>query len=252
MNLLLLDPEETASEEVTLHGRRAEHMVRVLRVSVGDTLRCGVMDGAQGSATVVAVGSGRDPSVTLTTHLTEPSTPAEHGLLLAVPRPKVLQRIVAHAASLGFGEVVLVRTWTCDRSHVEAVQRRIEADAAAGHRPYETELRIGLEQGRRTVLPRLRCEPLFKPFAEDHLGTMWREHTRWLAHPGAATAAWAQSHCSSPLALALGPERGFTGYEVERLAEAGMLPIHAGPHPLRTETALGVFAGLAMACRRGV
>ena len=45
MNLLLLEPGEIVAGEVVLHGRRAEHLLRVLGVVPGDTVRVGVIGG---------------------------------------------------------------------------------------------------------------------------------------------------------------------------------------------------------------
>ena len=42
MNLLLLEPGEIAGNETVLTGRRAEHLLRVLGVVPGDTVRVGV------------------------------------------------------------------------------------------------------------------------------------------------------------------------------------------------------------------
>ena len=41
--------------------------------------------------------------------------------------------------------------------------------------------------------------------------------------------------------LAIGPEGGFIPYEVEKLVEAGLKPVHLGPRILRVETAVPVL-----------
>ena len=58
MNLLLLEPGEIVAGEVVLHGRRAEHLLRVLGVAAGDTVRVGEVQGRLGSGRVLAVESG--------------------------------------------------------------------------------------------------------------------------------------------------------------------------------------------------
>jgi len=71
---------------------------------------------------------------------------------------------------------------------------------------------------------------------------------RLLAHPGgeawvgrAATAAGA----GAGVALAIGPEGGFTAAEVELAGTAGWRTIGLGPRVLRVETAAVLLAGLA-------
>ena len=58
MNLLLLEPGEIAGNETVLTGRRAEHLLRVLGVVPGDTVRVGVVGGRLGSGRVLAADAG--------------------------------------------------------------------------------------------------------------------------------------------------------------------------------------------------
>jgi RsmE family RNA methyltransferase len=49
--------------------------------------------------------------------------------------------------------------------------------------------------------------------------------------------------------LAIGPEGGFTTYEVEKLVAAGLTPIHLGNRPLRVETAVPALIGRLICCQ---
>lgn len=113
MNLLLLDRAEIdANSHAQLRGRRAAHLQTVLRVAVGDTIRTGILDGPIGTARVLAIATDLvEVSVTC-----ETTVPLCHDtLLLAVPRPKVLQRMLEHAAALGFAQIVLFRSWRVEK-----------------------------------------------------------------------------------------------------------------------------------------
>src|SRR5512133_2763663 len=55
LNLLLLEPSEVVNGETTLTGRRAEHLLKVLRVAPGDSVRVGVVQGKLGSGQVMAI-----------------------------------------------------------------------------------------------------------------------------------------------------------------------------------------------------
>lgn len=234
MNFLLLHAHELAEDgRADLRGRRAEHARTVLKVETGQRLRAGIVDGELGTATVLAVEADR---VVVAMQRERPAPAADDVLLLAVPRPKVLLRMYGHAAALGFGHLVLFRSWRVDKSHLDSASLRPEAQ--------QEQLLLGLEQAGRTRLPKITFCPLFKPMVEDHLDGLGLPPQRFVAHPTAATATAAlASLVGAPFALALGPDGGFLPYEVDALAGRGFLPITCGPWPLRTETALAALAG---------
>ena len=239
MNFLLLERDEVAADGLaTLRGRRADHVRTVLRAEVGQTLRAILLDTAIGTAAVAAIDDDR---VVLQCSWPTPAaaaaaTPAADVLLLAVPRPKVLLRMLAHAAALGFGRIVLFRSWRVEKSHLQSEAMRPEVQ-----RPH---LLAGLEQAGRVQLPEVRFFPLFKPMVEDQLDGLALPPSRFVAHPLAATrTAQLAVAAASPFALALGPDGGFLPYEVDALAAKGFLPVSCGAHALRTETALAVLTG---------
>lgn len=238
MNLILVEAHELDEQgRVALRGHRAEHARAVLRVAVGDRLRVGRLDGPLGDADVVAVS----PNV-VELHCTfAGDTPArsDDTLLLAVPRPKVLRRCLEDATALGFGRIVLLRTWRVDKSHL--------ASNAMQPRAQRAHLLAGLAQARRTRLPEIVVAPLFKPFVEDHLDALVAAPNRFVADPDAPLDLARASVAAAPLTLAIGPERGFLPYEIEALGARGFAAVHSGHHPLRVETALAnLHGGLAL------
>lgn len=235
MNFLLLEPHELDDAGCCrLVGRRAEHVRTVLRAQPGDTLRAAVVDGGVGIARVERVDAA---AVEVRCELADAGEPpAADALLLAVPRPKVLLRMLAHAAALGFGRIVLFRSWRVEKSHLESEAMRPDTQRAA--------LLAGMEQTGRARLPAIAFQPLFKPMAEDWLPQAGLPATRFVAHPAAATpTSGLDLGGVGGVALALGPDGGLLPYEVEKLAAAGFHPITCGARPLRTETALAVLKG---------
>lgn len=235
MNFLLLEPHELdADGRCRLVGRRADHVRVVLRANAGDTLRAAVVDGGVGVAHVESVGP--DAVDVRCAFDAAGEERAADTLLLAVPRPKVLLRMLAHAAALGFGRIVLFRSWRVEKSHLESEAMRPASQRAA--------LLAGMEQTGRTKLPAIVFQPLFKPMAEDWLPAADLPAARFVAHPAAAVATAALDLVGAGgVALALGPDGGFQPYEVDKLAAAGFLPVSCGARPLRTETALAVLKG---------
>jgi RsmE family RNA methyltransferase len=179
------------------------------------------------------------------TRFDRPAPVATDALLLAVPRPKVLLRLLEHAAALGFGRIVLCRTWRVEKSHLLSTAMQ---PATQGEH-----LRLGLEQAGRTQLPTVQLFPLFKPMVEDSLAGLDLPRPRFVAHPHAATGtAELDLPRGTPFTLALGPDGGFLPYEVDQLVQHGFTPVSCGAHPLRTESAFSVLAGqLDLLRRRG-
>lgn len=235
MNFLLLEHGEVDERgRAELRGRRAQHVLEVLRVQAGQRLRAGVVDGMLGRATVLDTDAGGG-LVALRVELDRRAPPALDTLLLAAPRPKVLMRMLSHAAALGFGRICLFRSWRVDKSWLQS--RAFDATVQ------REQLLLGLEQAGRTQLPEVLRFDLFKPMVEDRLPQLALPALRFVAHPAAATPTSSLGAMCGPFALALGPDGGFLDYEVAQLRDAGFHPISAGPHPLRTETALAVLQG---------
>ena len=95
MNRILLEEADVAADGcVLLDGARARHVLRVLRAKVGDRLRVGILDGPAGEARIVDSSA---ETVALECQW-ENAPPAPWlDLVLALPRPKVLKRLLAEA-----------------------------------------------------------------------------------------------------------------------------------------------------------
>ena len=234
MNVILLTAEEAQTQPVVLTDERATHIREVLRSKFGHTVRVGILEGPLGTATIENV----DPHfVTLACEFESRTPPrGADSLLLAVPRPIVLRRCLAAAASLGFARIVLFRSWRVEKSHLDS---KIFDPAVV-----RTHLVAGLSQARRTRLPEVLVYPLFKPFIEDQLDHLVPRPNRYVAHPDADTdIADTTANGSIPFTVAFGPEGGFIDYEVQAFAMLGFTPVSAGRHPLRVETALAYVTG---------
>ena len=229
MNLLLLRDEDfLADGTARLDGRRLEHARRVLRAAEGDVLRVGRLGGNVGTGLVLRLS---EAELVLRCDLAEPP-PARPGvdLLLAIPRPKALRRILPAAASLGVDRVVLVNAARVEKSYFESKVLEQVEDL----------LMLGLEQARDTRLPLVLLRERFRPFVEDELEAIFPEGTRLLAHPGAERNP---PRSESRVLLAIGPEGGWVQFEIELLESRGFLPFTLGPRPLRVEVALPFALG---------
>ena len=107
MNLVLLLPEDFISEDqVKLTGRRAHHLLTIKRVILGDILLVGQLNGQQGQGRVIAI---EQHSLLLTVILdTPPIAPLPVHLILALPRPKMLKRILQTISAMGVKQLSLI------------------------------------------------------------------------------------------------------------------------------------------------
>jgi RsmE family RNA methyltransferase len=241
VNLLLVEPGEvTPDGSVALADRRADHLRRIIGVTVGQTVRAGIVGGAIGTAEVTA-----DDGATLMLRLalTAPaSLPLPIELVLAIPRPKVLTRVIETAAAFGVARIDLTNAWRVDKSYLASPRL---ADAALAYA-----LRFGAEQGATTHIPPLTIHDRFMGL----LDTRWpaaaagAPATRLLAHPGAppieqATLTW-------PVAIAIGPEGGWIQREIDTFVERGFTPVSIGSPILRVEAALSATLGQLLVLQR--
>jgi 16S rRNA (uracil1498-N3)-methyltransferase len=235
VNLLLFAAGECNEEGLLrLTGRRATHLRQVLRAQPGDELQVGEIDGRIGNGTVTAIDKH---SATLQVALHSP--PAQKlpvTLLLALPRPKMLRRILRAAAEFGAAEIHLINSYRVEKSYWQT-----PVLAPAVIRDY---LLQGLEQARDTVLPPVDLHPRFKPFVEDQLPGLIEGRDALLAHPG--DAALAPTGFTRATVLVIGPEGGFIPYEVDKLLAAGCRQVSLGPRILRVENAVAALLGRAI------
>ncbi len=230
MNLLLLEDGDFLPDgTVRLGGRRLMHAREVLKALPDDVLRVGRLGGACGTARVLADDA---QGLHLAPDLNEPPPPrAAVDLLLAVPRPKALKKILPAVASLGVDRLVLVNAARVEKSYFDS---KVLEPKVVGEL-----FRQGLEQARDTVLPELSMQPLFRPFVEDTLPSWLRPGTtRLVLHPGTSSHAMERRKAGQHVTLAIGPDGGWVPFEVELLRKAGFQSVTLGPRILRTEVAI--------------
>ena len=232
MNLLLLEPHElTAPDRAQVSGRRFAHAVAVLGAQDGRRLRVGVIGGALGTAEVLARTDDRlDLRLDLDA-APPPKLPLD--LLIALPRPKVLNRVLASAASLGVARLVLLNAWKVEKAYWKSPKMAPEN--------LRTQLLLGLEQARDTVLPELHLARLFRAFVEDDLPAFSAGRRTLLADPTGPVPC--PRGLEAPTVLAIGPEGGWVDAERASFRSAGFETVSLGPRILRTETALAALIG---------
>ncbi len=230
MNLILIEPKEAQSGQVRLTGRRAEHLRKILKVQPGDTVRVGIIGGLMGTGTIDAIS--RNEVLLQVRVESPPPTKLGLSLILALPRPIMLKRVLAQAAALGVNHLFLINASRVEKSFFEASPIK-DGDFS----PY---LQNGLEQAIDTIAPTVSVHQRFKPFVEDVVPGL-AVGRKLIAHPegakGLATFA-ASAKTPGSILLAIGPEGGWVDYEITKFTEAGFQPFSLGPRILRVDTAV--------------
>ena len=227
MNLILLFNEDFIdNRRVRLEGRRLRHIREVHRVSEGDELRVGLFGELVGTGHITSLDTNSlEMDVTLV-HAPPPALPVT--LILALPRPKVLKRILLSVTAMGVKKIILLNSCRVEKSFWQSPVLQDENILS--------QLVLGLEQSCDTILPEVLLKPLFKPFVEDELPSLIKDTLPLVAHPVANEAC--PRDIGYPVSLAIGPEGGFIPYEIEKLTACGFRAIHIGSRILNIEAAV--------------
>jgi RsmE family RNA methyltransferase len=234
LNLVLIETGDLGVDgQVRLTGPRATHLLEVLRVTPGQTVRIGVVDGPRGAATVESITSG---TVELTCAIEAETPPRPRiDLLLALPRPKVMRRLWAQLAALGVSRIILTNAERVERPYFDT-----HVLTPGCFRPLLIE---GLQQAKDTRLPQVSIHRQFRILVEDQLDFLSDATLRLVADPAAVTSPGEavrkalQVDSGARLLLAIGPEGGWNAFELNLLDAHGFSSIGMGARTLRTDTA---------------
>lgn len=267
MNRILFEPFEIAPDgRVVFGGARAEHVRTVLKGTVGQPLKTGVIGGFIGQSVIESVS----PCYVAVrcSHEIPPLSPW-CDLVLAPPRPRVMKRLLPQLATIGVRRIFLVGAEKVEKAFWGAQLLKSEI--------YYPLLVEGLMQGAvSTITPEIHQVRNFRRwldsdgFERDFHGL----DKRIVAHPYSSlegdldgnirspmdvaqtrAAEWADELACVPLKVvssfsgrclpkkdipvfAIGPEGGWTDAEVVALESHGFQRHGLGPRILKTETAV--------------
>lgn len=225
---------------VRLPDGAAAHLLRVLRLGVGDGCVLFNGDGRDVQARIVTVDRRGGEVELLETHAVELESPLPIVLLQGIARGEKMDWILQKATELGVAAFVPVSS---DRSEV----RLDPARAAKRHAHWTSVVVSACEQSGRARVPAVAApEPLAVALAG-----LAATGLRLLLDPAAAAAVSTLPEPGAAGAVvAIGPEGGWSARDRALLVEAGFRGVRLGPRILRTETA-GIAAISALQARFG-
>lgn len=218
-------------------GERAVHLKEVLRVEVGRRVRVGALEGKIGEAEIVEMREGA--VVLRLLNLDREPQPSGVDLILALPRPQTLKKVLELSAAMGVRRLMLVASKRVEKSYFHS--SLLQRDRMEKH------LRLGLEQSMSTRAPGVSIHTNLRRFLSAELPQLspHNDEKRLVADPAAGATLlsipWAAT--SYPLMLAVGPEGGWIDDEIKQFEQTGFAAFNAGPRVLRVENAVCCLLG---------
>jgi 16S rRNA (uracil1498-N3)-methyltransferase len=226
--------DESSHNHAALTGSHAEHLARVLRAQVGQEFDIATED---------AVRRGRITSITDSRvefelgDLVPAAQLPELTLLLAIFKFDRMEWAIEKATELGVRRIVPVIARRTDAHLASAAGRRLERWQRLVHQASEQSRRVSVPE----IASPIKVNEAALLSANTRLLLAESESQQTLmdcleAHPP-----------NSSLALAIGPEGGWTPDEISTFTTAGYLPASLGPTILRAETAAIAAVAIALA-----
>ncbi|OTG64220.1 16S rRNA (uracil(1498)-N(3))-methyltransferase [Acinetobacter silvestris] len=231
MNIVLLDARQTQSALWSITSKRQiEHLKTHVDIQVGDTLRVGIREAKRYLTEIVSISEHAIQIKPIQEESVPTKLPVT--LIVALPRPKVLRRLIMDSVTLGVNKIILIHSYRVDKSYWQS--------------PFLQQLEhyvtLGLEQAGDTVAPKIEVYKRFKPFVEDILPTLISaEQPAYVAHPYVEQSM--PSGINHPCSIVIGPEGGFIPYEIDLLIKNGCHALSLGNRIIRTETVIPYVLG---------
>lgn len=228
-----VDAPLRVGEEIVLPEDVAAHLLRVLRLQVGDGCVLFNGDGHDYDARIVALGKREARAQVVSARPVDNESPLRITLLQGIARGEKMDWILQKATELGVARILPVDS---DRSEV-----RLDAQRAPRRLAHWRGVVVAAceQSGRATVPEVAPPQPLAQAAAQ-------REGHGVILDPFAqASIGGLLGAGFSACTIAIGPEGGWSPRDREQLLAAGFGGVRLGPRVLRTETA-GIAAIAAL------
>ncbi len=232
MNLILLnDNDFIGADVVDIYDRRSKHILKFYKSQVGDYLTVGLLNGKIGQGKVLSI-ENKHIKLKIILEISPPA-PLPITLILALPRPHTLKKAIHVATSLGIKDIYLINSQKVEKSYWQS--------SLLKDNKLDNEIILALEQAKDSIPPKIKLRPRFKPFIEDEIPNIIKGSLPIIAHP--YTNKNERAKRDQHISLAIGPEGGFTEYEVDKFIQLGFNTFNCGARILRVEFAIPTIVG---------
>jgi 16S rRNA (uracil1498-N3)-methyltransferase len=236
---LILNSAPDRDNTVRLEGYEYRHLVRVLRIKIGEKFPAVTPNGDEILVQVLSTGNGvltgKCYELVGTKHV-QTKLP-DIILFQALPKGDKMDLIVRQAAESGITEIVPFVS-----------EFSVAKTSASGHKytRWERIIKEARQQSGSKTATTVR-QPLTKNELFEYWDKLRADATGLLFHHEGIEQKSLHSYLNNipkVVAYAIGPEGGFSGAEVSSFLENGFKPFHIGDTILRTETAALYCAGV--------
>jgi 16S rRNA (uracil1498-N3)-methyltransferase len=232
MNLVLFEPHELVTPLIW-SDPRAEHVTQILHMGVGDEFAAGIIEGPIGKARITSMHEGM-MSLAFEWGETPPPLPPL-ALIVGLPRPPTARKVLNEVTSLGVGAMHFVLTELGEKNYAQSPLW------SSGE--WRRHVINGAQQAVDTHLPQVTYA---KRLAQA-IASLPEGGARVALDNYEASLPLQDVSLQGPVAIAIGPERGWAPRELEALREAGFVLADLGPRVLRVETASVAAVGIVRA-----
>ncbi len=219
-----------AAGPVWLVGDEAHHMLRVMRLQIGDSVRLFDGTGREYVAEICSVGRDRVELTIKSAEQVDRELPGELIVAVALPKGDRQRVLIEKLVELGVTAIVPLATSRSVAQFSDGVRTRLERIV----------IEASKQCGRNRLMQIAAPEKCSEFFAQNPSAT------KLITHPDGKSlrdVSW-----RAPCVVAIGPEGGFTTDEIESATKCGWECVNLGPRILRTETA-AIFAAVIAADR---
>ena len=235
MNCILLPATNFSNDSAVINElSQINHINKVLGAKIGDMLKIGQLESHLGTAVIKSISTDSIQLCDIQLNVAPPPK-LDLTVVLALPRPKVLRRLIMDMTALGVHDIVLINSYRTQKSYWQSpMLERLDEFVLEG-----------LQQGVDTITPRIRLEKRFKPFVEDELASLITNRAI-VAHPYSELSFaqyLLQQTLKLPSLVCIGAEGGWIDYEIDLFAAQDCTAVNIGPRILRTEAAVNAILG---------
>lgn len=240
MNLILFTAAEVTGP-LPRSDVRARHLLSVLRRSPGDTFDVGLVNGPRGKGRIETIGP---ETIELSFAWDNPPGPLPPLILIVgLPRPQTARDLLRDGTTLGATAIHFVTTARSDPNYA--------ASSLWSSGEWRRHCLLGAEQAFDTRIPAVTWTNSLESVAGalPH-GAVRIALDHYEATTSLGTCEFSPGLADFPVAIAFGPERGWSDADRSILRRFGFVLAHLGQRVLRVETA--VVAGISiLRSRRG-